>query len=149
MAMNLAMSALMAALTTGVHFIGIAALLRLSHRMEALQLNRIARRMTQWLALLAIVFALFLLHLVEIAIYAGAFIAVEAFDTWEEALYFSASSFTTVGYGDVVLDSRWRLFGALESANGLLLIGWSTAFLIGVTNRVSALEMTGERRRAD
>jgi len=39
-----------------------------------------------------------------------------------------------------VLDRQWRLFGAIEGANGLLLFGWSTAFLFSVTGRLRALE---------
>ena len=63
-----------------------------------------------------------------------------ALGDFEAALYFSTASFTTLGYGDVVLDHRWRLLGAIEGANGLLLFGWSTAFLISVTGRMRALE---------
>ena len=59
---------------------------------------------------------------------------------FEAALYFSTTSFTTIGYGDVVLDKQWRLVSAIEGANGLLLFGWSTAFLFSVISRMRALE---------
>jgi hypothetical protein len=49
---------------------------------------------------------------------------------FEEALYFSTTTFTTLGYGDVVLSSDWRLLGGFEAANGLLIFGWATAFVI-------------------
>jgi len=39
-----------------------------------------------------------------------------------------------------VLDRHWRLFGAIEGANGLLLFGWSTAFLLSVIQRLRTLE---------
>jgi hypothetical protein len=45
-----------------------------------------------------------------------------------------------VGYGDLTLSSAWRLLGAIEAANGLILIAWSTAFLMGVTARLRLLE---------
>jgi hypothetical protein len=45
-----------------------------------------------------------------------------------------------LGYGDVVLDRQWRLFGAIEGANGLLLFGWSTAFLFDIIRRLRTLE---------
>ena len=64
----------------------------------------------------------------------------EPWRTSKSALYFSTTSFTTIGYGDVVLDRQWRLLGAIEGANGLLLFGWSTAFLFSVTGRLRALE---------
>ena len=52
--------------------------------------------------------------------------------TFEEALYFSTSTFTTVGYGDLVLDKQWRLLASFEAANGMILFGWSTAFIFDV-----------------
>ena len=58
----------------------------------------------------------------------------------ETALYFSTASFTTIGYGDVVLGPDWRLIGAIEGANGLLLFGWSTAFLTTTTSQLSTLD---------
>ena len=39
-----------------------------------------------------------------------------------------------------MLDHKWRLLGAIEGANGLLLFGWSTAFLFSVTSRMRILE---------
>jgi hypothetical protein len=49
-------------------------------------------------------------------------------------------TFTTLGYGDIVLEGNWRLFGAIEAGNGLILFGWSTAFLLSVTSRLRLLE---------
>ena len=83
---------------------------------------------------------LFVLHALEIWLYAGFYIAVEALRSFEAALYFSTSSYTTVGYGDVVLDERWRLLGAIEGANGLILLGWSTAFFVAIVGRIRGLE---------
>ena len=54
------------------------------------------------------------------------------FSTWESAFYFSASSYTTVGYGDVVLALKWRLLGPLESMVGMLMSGISVGLLFAV-----------------
>jgi hypothetical protein len=86
------------------------------------------------------VLGLMAIHTLEIWLYALAFLAVGALGDFETALYFSTTSFTTLGYGDVVLDRQWRLLGAIEGANGLLLWGWSTAFLFSVIGRMRALE---------
>jgi voltage-gated potassium channel len=43
--------------------------------------------------------------------------------SWESALYFSASSYATVGYSVVILPSNWRMLGPLESINGVLMCG--------------------------
>jgi hypothetical protein len=53
----------------------------------------------------------------------------------EEALYFSTVSFSTIGFGDVVLSPEWRMFSSLEGINGFLLIGWSTAYLVAASTR--------------
>lgn len=100
--------------------------------------------------ILLVVLGLFLIHTVQIWVYALAFFWLGTFDSFEAALYYSTSSFTTVGYGDVLLDERWRILGAIESANGFLLLGWSTAFLISVVSRLRSIEFEWlEDRRED
>jgi hypothetical protein len=47
----------------------------------------------------------------------------------ETAFYFSMVTFTTLGYGDVVLTGSWRMLASLQSANGVIIFGWSTALI--------------------
>lgn len=54
----------------------------------------------------------------------------------ETALYFSMVSFTTVGYGDVVLSANDRLLSGMQATSGMLLFGWSTAFMFEVLSLV-------------
>lgn len=78
------------------------------------------------------------LHVVQIALWAVAFLwipDVMQLASLEEALYFSLVTFTTVGYGDVVIDKGWRIMAGIEALNGILLIGWSTAVLLSVAQR--------------
>jgi hypothetical protein len=91
----------------------------------------------RWRTLLfsLVVLSVFTAHVAEIWIWAIFFHFIEEFSNFEAALYFSTSSFTTVGYGDLVLSEEWRLMGALESANGMMLFGWSTAFIFEVVRR--------------
>ena len=77
-------------------------------------------------------------HLMEIALWAAAFCASGEISTFEKAFYFSAQSYTTVGYGDLVLSDHWRLLGPLEAINGLLLFGLSTAVMFAVLSRLVA-----------
>jgi hypothetical protein len=61
---------------------------------------------------------------------------VEEIGTFEEAVYFSVVTFTTLGYGDITLaDHQWRLLSGAEALNGVLLVGWSTALLFAVVQR--------------
>jgi voltage-gated potassium channel len=62
------------------------------------------------------------------------------FSSWESALYFSASSYATVGYGDVVLTSRWRMLGPLESMIGVLMCGLSASLLFAIATRLMGSE---------
>lgn len=81
---------------------------------------------------LAVVFVL----IVEIWMWALLYIGINVFDALEPALYFSISAFTTVGFGDLVLDEKWRLISAIESTSGFLLFGWSTAFIFEIVSKL-------------
>jgi len=88
------------------------------------------------LSLSLLVLAVFSAHLIEIWIWAVFYFFIDEIPTFKTALYFSTSSFTTVGYGDLTLSEEWRLLGSLESANGMILFGWSTAFIFAVVHRI-------------
>gem|GEM_PF-121545 len=55
-----------------------------------------------------------------------------ALPTVDDALYFTTSTFTTVGYGDIVLTDEWRLLAGTTAINGMILFGWSTAFIFEI-----------------
>lgn len=56
--------------------------------------------------------------------------------TFEEALYFSTVTFTTVGYGDIVLNKEWRLLATFEAINGWIIFGWATALIMAAVQRL-------------
>jgi voltage-gated potassium channel Kch len=62
----------------------------------------------------------------------------------DTALYFTTSTFTTVGYGDIVLPPAWRLLAASTSINGMIIFGWSTAFIFEV---MTALYKPSDKNR--
>jgi hypothetical protein len=86
------------------------------------------------------------LHLTETAVWAAVYQWWGLFPDFETSLYFSMGSYTTIGYGDVVLPQRWRLLGAVEGISGVLLCGLSTAFIFVVLN---ALIQVRARRQDD
>jgi len=75
-------------------------------------------------------------HLVQIALWALVLLGLGEMAAFEDAFYFSAESYTALGYGDVVLSDRWRLLGPLEAINGLLLFGLSTALMFAILSRL-------------
>jgi Ion channel len=81
-----------------------------------------------------------LLHLVEITIWASFFVWRQAMPDLQSALYFSAVTYTTTGYGDLVLPQEWRLLGAIEALTGILMAGWSTGFFFAIVSRLHTEE---------
>jgi hypothetical protein len=75
-----------------------------------------------------------LIHLVEITVWALFFFWKDAMSDLSSALYFSAVTYTTTGYGDLVLPQEWRLLGGVEALTGILMCGWSTGFFFAVAN---------------
>ena len=85
---------------------------------------------------LALVLALFVLHGVEIWLYAFLYEAIGAVDNLETAVYFSTISYAGIGFDDRYIAPAWRLVAAIEGINGLLLLGWSTAFFVTIVSRL-------------
>jgi voltage-gated potassium channel Kch len=77
-----------------------------------------------------------LLHLAEISVWAAFYLWQDAMPDLASALYFSAVTYTTTGYGDLVLAEEWRLLGAVEALTGILMCGWSTGFFFAVVHRM-------------
>jgi hypothetical protein len=86
-----------------------------------------------------VIFSVFVAHVIEIWIWATFYYVkapISEIPTLEAALYFSTSSFTTVGFGDLVLSEEWRLLSSFEATNGMILFGWSTAFIFAVVRHI-------------
>lgn len=77
-----------------------------------------------------------LVHLVEITVWAVYYTVRGAMPDMETALYFSAVTYTTTGYGDLVLPEGWRLAGGIEALTGILMCGWSTGFFFAIFNKI-------------
>jgi voltage-gated potassium channel len=86
------------------------------------------------------------LHILEILLWT-AFYRWRCLSTWESAFYFSAASYSTVGYGDVVLQPVWRLLGPVESVSGVIMCGLSASFLFAVVNRLIDSEESAKSHR--
>lgn len=136
---QLAASTAIVGCTIIVHLAGLLLLLRLLQ----LHISRVRTAhalLDQALVICGAAFGLFLLHAVEIWAYAVFYVAVGEIRSLDDALYFSTSTYATIGYGDVLLSRRWRILGAIEGANGVILLGWSTAFFVSIVQRLRALE---------
>ena len=88
------------------------------------------------LLMLSVVSVLLLLHWREAAVWALFYLVSGTLPDLETAIYFSLTSYTTVGYGDVVLPAPWRLLGPFEGAVGILMFGWSTGIIVAAIARI-------------
>jgi len=86
--------------------------------------------------------ALIILHVAEIMLWATAY-RWRCLASWESSFYFSATSYSTVGYGDVVLPRIWRLLGPVESVTGVLMSGISVSVLFAILVQLVGSEDNG------
>jgi voltage-gated potassium channel len=99
-------------------------------------------RLTRWIHLdrmivpLGIVLGLFVVHGAEIWLYALVYWKAGVIAGLDQALYVSIGAYSTLGEAGPVLPTAWRVVGALEAINGMLLIGWSTAFLFQILRHI-------------
>lgn len=83
------------------------------------------------------------LHFVQASIWALLYLllpGITEFQSFEKAIYFSLVTFTTLGYGEITIDSGNRILAGLEAVNGIILIGWSTAFMFFVYQEILKIE---------
>ena len=92
---------------------------------------------TFWL-IVRVVYGLLILHLLQILVWALVYQLRGCFADFSTSFYFSATSYSTVGYGDVVLPERWRILGAIEAVTGVLMFGWSTGIIFTVVHHLLA-----------
>ncbi|MGB1361381.1 MAG: ion channel [Alphaproteobacteria bacterium] len=84
-----------------------------------------------------VVIGILFLHTVEVWEWALFYFASELLPNFETALYYSTTTYTTLGYGDVLLNPNNRLIGALQSAIGILLFGWSAAYIFDSLSHIT------------
>ena len=104
----------------------------------------------QWLqSMVRIAIGMFIiiaLHLAEALGWATLFTRLGEFEDLGQALYFSITTSTTLGYGDITLSSKWQLLSTFEAISGLLLFGASTAFLLGLMKSLFEEEPVADSR---
>ena len=135
-------SAALIAATTFVHGVFVAAAAAVFRTVSG-SARGVLRFFRDSVVLVALVLWLMLAHVIEIAMWAQVFMHYDLFDSLETALYFSAASYTTLGFGDVLLPEGWRLLSGATAANGFLLFGLSAAFLFDAVGR---LHLAGRAR---
>jgi hypothetical protein len=125
---------LVISLTVMIHTVGLILLARwMGWIVHWFRLHR--HGLGKTVAMVTTVLGLFLVHTIEVWVWAAAYVVTGVVDELETAVYFSTVTFSTLGYGDVIPASEWRVFAALEAMNGFTLIGWSIAYLVAASTR--------------
>ena len=92
---------------------------------------------------------LFLGHLFQFATWGALFVFLGEFQDFGTAFYHSAVNFTSLGYGDIVMSEEWRLLGALEAANGVLMFGITAGLVLAVlTSNVDRRKAQAQQARS-
>lgn len=138
MAAELFLSTVMVMVTVTIHATGLYLLSRLLRLEELQERHEHIHPMSRHgiAVTLAVSLGLFVLHGIEIWLYAFLFLAIGSVEGLREAVYFSTITYGAIGYSDAAMAEQWRLVSAIEGINGLILIGWSTAFFVTLIARM-------------
>ena len=135
MLLQIAISCALLVITTFTHAGGMVfslRVLRIAHAERWAARSQLTKAATVSL----LVLVMFMAAIIEALIWGVTYVTVGAIPSLGEALYFSTVTFTTLGYGDIVLDEHWRLLSAFEAANGTIMFGWTTAVIVAAVRRV-------------
>jgi len=110
-------------------------------------LERKDTRLRSAILLIALFAGIMVLHITETSVWAVFYYTSQLFKDFESSLYFSLTSYTTIGYGDVLLPEKWRLLGAIEGVSGVLLCGVSTAFIFAVITAMFQIRLQQQQQQ--
>ena len=121
------------AVSVAIHATGMAVVLR---RTLAVPVSADGRVWPVTWILIRVAWWLIILHLLEIAVWAIFYWWQQCLPDLESAFYFAGVTYTTVGYGDLVLPKEWRLLGPVEALTGILMCGLSTGFFFAMVSKI-------------
>lgn len=134
LAVQLLAATLLIILITVVHGTGVTIASKLL-KSEEREIKRRSLIFLEFHFMVPMALFLFVLHLLEIAIFAAFYLIVGAIGTVEEALFVSASAYSTLGLSETRM-AGWRVVGALEGLAGFLMIGWSVAVFMAEMDKM-------------
>ena len=130
MMMNIALGAFLLLVTCGMHLGAMVLVIHLLG-LEGGPLRKWFRR-NRAFPVGEVVLVMANISILEVLLWASTYMALGEIRELEAAFYFSMVTFTTLGYGDIVLDPSWRLLASFQAATGIIMFGWTTAILMSV-----------------
>lgn len=134
---------LLVAATVIVHAVGFSLILR------SLMKSRFGLPTTAWpiaRLLMSVTWLLILIHVAEITLWALVYLWTGCLPDAESAFYFSGVTYTTIGYGDLVLPKPWRMLGPVEGLTGILMCGLSAGLFFALVSRIYAPQLEAIRK---
>ena len=128
-----------------IHAIVMAAVLRVARIADERATSHLSLRLVA--VMIATVSVLMAAHIVEVVVWAFAYMMVGIAPPGADLVYFAFVNYTTLGYGDVTPIERWQLLGPMTAMNGVLLFGWSTAVIFAVLRRTMIAGQTEQGPR--
>ena len=144
MLVKLLIASCLVAITVAIHAAGLGKVL--SHVLHSKERPETQFWPITWL-FIRVAWLLLLFHLLEIAVWALFFWWQKCMPDAESSFYFSAVTYATIGYGDLVLPKDWRMLGPMEGFSGILMFGLSTAFFFVIVSK-KFLQRMDERSQA-
>lgn len=126
-------SSLIAA-TVAIQAAFMSAGLKVFRRLEETRPEFLSKRPTT----ITVVWVIYLMIpiMIDVCLWAVFYALIGALPSFEDAIYFSTVTFTTVGYGDIVLAREWRQVAPFEAVNGWIIFGWATALMMAIIQRL-------------
>lgn len=134
---------ILVAVTVLVHAAGFSLVLR--SLMKPRAVPPIEFRSITW-RLIRLAWFLILIHAAEITVWALFYLWEECLPDAEAAFYFSGVTYTTVGYGDLLLPGPWRMLAPVEALTGILMCGLSAALFFAVLTRIHASRLEAQSK---
>ncbi len=128
-----AIAFVLVAATAAIHAVGLALLLKAlnrSHTLTTTSFHVITG------LLISLTTGLILIHLAEITVWGMFYFWQGCLPDIESAFYFAGTTYTTVGYGDVVLSKPWRILAPIEALTGILMCALSAGLFFAIITRL-------------
>jgi hypothetical protein len=125
-----------------IHAIVMAIVLRVALAVSERSTSRQSLRLAS--VMIATVSVLMAAHIVEVVVWALAYMMVGVAPPGTDLIYFAFVNYTTLGYGEITPIARWHLLGPMTAMNGVLLFGWSTAVIFAVLRKAMLTGQAGD-----
>lgn len=138
-AADLILGGLMLVLIVVIH--GVCMRLVTSHVLKRTKI--VASNPSEWRAdflLAGAIVLLLLVHLFETGVWTTVLVRSHLVNDWREAGFFAANTYTTLGYGSVILPAGWKMLAPIMAISGLFTFGWTGSVLVDIVGRVNRLK---------